>query len=220
MPPTLLLVRHAQALHNLTENYFLPDPALTDHGHEQCVALQRHLKQNLDTELGAHGLSVKDLKLIVVSPLRRTLQTAVEGLGWLIDGGVEVRLDAGWQGKKLPLCSRRSEERSDRRSVSVIGREFRRTGRFGGLVRFHRFHQIGDCLELVAARTGADGEHCEDRLWELRRAVRRLGLCTCGYAEPYLFTWWRLLVWTEMSAKATRSGNVGEHPIQTISEPV
>lgn len=37
-------------------------------------------------------------ELIVVSPMRRTLQTALLGLDWLVKKGVPLRPDAGWQG--------------------------------------------------------------------------------------------------------------------------
>lgn len=37
-------------------------------------------------------------ELIVVSPMRRTLQTALLGLDWLVEKGVPLRPDAGWQG--------------------------------------------------------------------------------------------------------------------------
>jgi len=112
MPPTLLLIRHAQAQHNLTENYDLPDPPLTPQGHQQCRELATHLSRNLGAELRQQSeLRVEDLGLVVVSPMRRTLETAMEGLGWLIgdgdDGegwsGGRVRLDAMWQGKIDPI---------------------------------------------------------------------------------------------------------------------
>jgi broad specificity phosphatase PhoE len=40
----------------------------------------------------------------VVSPLRRTLQTATQGLGWLIEKGVPVQLRADWQENSDAPC--------------------------------------------------------------------------------------------------------------------
>jgi broad specificity phosphatase PhoE len=36
---------------------------------------------------------------IVVSPMRRTIQTALLSLDWLIAKGVAVEVDADWQGR-------------------------------------------------------------------------------------------------------------------------
>jgi hypothetical protein len=44
---------------------------------------------------------------IVVSPMRRTLQTAMLSLDWLVDRGVKIEGNADWQGKPpSPLPSR------------------------------------------------------------------------------------------------------------------
>ncbi|KAK3077941.1 hypothetical protein LTS18_008853, partial [Coniosporium uncinatum] len=107
MPPTLLLIRHAQAQHNLTENYDLPDPPLTPQGHQQCRELAAHLSRNLGEELRQHqrqrGLEVGDIGLVVVSPMRRTLETATEGLGWLIGDGEDDGEEGGWSGRRVRL---------------------------------------------------------------------------------------------------------------------
>ena len=66
---------------------------LSDVGHEQCKELARVLQNDFPIAQKAD--------LVVVSPMRRTLQTAAEGLGWLIERGVPVRLMAEWQGCKL-----------------------------------------------------------------------------------------------------------------------
>jgi broad specificity phosphatase PhoE len=93
MPPTLILIRHAQALHNVASDWSLHDPPLSALGEQQCVELQESLKKE---EL------VNKVDLIVVSAMRRTLQTAKLGLGWLIeDKKVPVIVDAGWQGEFL-----------------------------------------------------------------------------------------------------------------------
>ncbi|KAF1981552.1 phosphoglycerate mutase family protein-like protein [Aulographum hederae CBS 113979] len=67
MPPRLIhLVRHAQGFHNLSyANHSMPDPLLTDYGIQQC----RDLSSNFP--------SLDSLSLIVASPLKRTLYTAL-----------------------------------------------------------------------------------------------------------------------------------------------
>jgi len=59
------LIRHGQALHNVSENWSIPDPILTDLGNFQASNLRNTF----------HNISVN---LIVTSPLRRTIQTAIE----------------------------------------------------------------------------------------------------------------------------------------------
>ncbi|KAF7913859.1 uncharacterized protein EAF01_000265 [Botrytis porri] len=100
MPPTIILIRHAQALHNVSHkarNYELHDPALTDLGFEtQCDELASHLENEVPL--------AREIGLIVVSPMRRTLQTAQQGLGWLMKGGVPVILRPEWQENSDKPC--------------------------------------------------------------------------------------------------------------------
>ena len=66
MAPKIHLVRHAQGLHNLNaENTKIHDPDLTPLGEQQCVELQKKFPHH-------HGVD-----LIVSSPIRRTLYTAL-----------------------------------------------------------------------------------------------------------------------------------------------
>ncbi|KAI9670411.1 MAG: hypothetical protein M1817_004454 [Caeruleum heppii] len=106
MPPTIILVRHAQALHNVNDkfpltsekqdlvltssaqSYHIPDPPLTEVGLRQCSKLHESLK---DLPIA------QDVGLIVVSPMRRTIQTAQLGLQWLLEKGVPMDLRAEWQ---------------------------------------------------------------------------------------------------------------------------
>ena len=70
------------------QDYHLHDPALTDLGFgPQCDELAEHLKTQLSL--------AQEIELIVVSPMRRTLQTAQQSLGWLMERGVPVILRAG-----------------------------------------------------------------------------------------------------------------------------
>ncbi|KAI9874287.1 MAG: hypothetical protein M1830_009887 [Pleopsidium flavum] len=77
-------------------NYELPDPALSELGISQCEQLQAHLKHDLPI--------AQTVGLIVVSPMRRTLQTAKLALGWLIDRGIPVQLRGEWQENSDKPC--------------------------------------------------------------------------------------------------------------------
>ncbi|KAK7747624.1 hypothetical protein SLS62_009035 [Diatrype stigma] len=88
MPPTIILIRHAQAEHNATQNWDIHDPDLSELGQNQCLELRKSLMENpLAQQAG----------LIVVSPMRRTVQTALRSLDWLIEKGVKIEADANWQ---------------------------------------------------------------------------------------------------------------------------
>ncbi|KAL7623553.1 hypothetical protein AAE478_007236 [Parahypoxylon ruwenzoriense] len=88
MPPTLILIRHAQAQHNVSRDFSIPDPDLTEEGHKQCEDLRKSLIENP---------LAQQAELIIVSPLRRVVQTALSSVDWLIEKGVEIEADAGWQ---------------------------------------------------------------------------------------------------------------------------
>ncbi|GAA6061511.1 hypothetical protein JCM10212_004501 [Sporobolomyces blumeae] len=65
----LYLTRHAQAEHNVAEDYSIPDAPLTKLGREQSAKLRK------DTENGF----TKDVELLVSSPLKRPMQTFIIG---------------------------------------------------------------------------------------------------------------------------------------------
>ncbi|KAJ3944756.1 uncharacterized protein N0V96_004770 [Colletotrichum fioriniae] len=88
MPPTIVLIRHAQALHN---DWNIHDPDLSSLGLDQCQELKENLSQRFADETDA---------IIIVSPMRRTIQTALLSLDWLIKKGVPIQADARWQGNK------------------------------------------------------------------------------------------------------------------------
>jgi broad specificity phosphatase PhoE len=68
----------------------LHDPDLSDLGRQQAAELREHLQAHLPPDL--------KVQLIVVSPMRRAVQTCLIALDWLIDSGVPVVPDAQWQG--------------------------------------------------------------------------------------------------------------------------
>lgn len=96
MAPTVILLRHAQGLHNAKKDYSIPDPPLSDFGLQECVELQNHFQKHLD--ISHH------IELIVVSPMRRTLQTAQTALEWLIKRGVQVQPRGEWQENSNAPC--------------------------------------------------------------------------------------------------------------------
>ncbi len=66
MPPLVHFVRHSQAYHNLSiANHSIHDPQLTAYGEEQCRTLQASFPK------------MRDIDLIVSSPLKRTLYTSL-----------------------------------------------------------------------------------------------------------------------------------------------
>ena len=77
----------------------MPDPPLTALGEQQAAELREHLKAHLPAD--------RKVSLIIVSPMRRALQTCLIALDWLIDAGVPVVPDARWQGRfpLLQSCS-------------------------------------------------------------------------------------------------------------------
>ncbi|KAF2966040.1 hypothetical protein GQX73_g7509 [Xylaria multiplex] len=95
MPPTLILVRHAQAEHNDTKDYSIHDPSLTELGREQCVRLRNGLIQDP---------LAQQAELIITSPMRRTIQTALGTVDWLIEKGVKIQADADWQENSAKPC--------------------------------------------------------------------------------------------------------------------
>ncbi|KAI9850449.1 MAG: hypothetical protein M1838_005661 [Thelocarpon superellum] len=80
----------------ILQDYSIPDAPLTELGLAQCKQLQEDLRRDLPL--------ADEIDLIVVSPLRRTLQTAQGGLGWLIERGVPVELHAEWQENSDKPC--------------------------------------------------------------------------------------------------------------------
>ena len=68
MAPTIHCVRHAQGFHNLSvANHQMHDPLLTKLGEEQCKRLQRDFPD------------MSKVDLVVASPLKRTIYTALIG---------------------------------------------------------------------------------------------------------------------------------------------
>ncbi|RFU24433.1 Sedoheptulose-bisphosphatase/4-nitrophenylphosphatase, partial [Scytalidium lignicola] len=89
MPPTNLT--------SSAKDYQIHDPALTDLGFgPQCQELAKFLQDEVPL--------AQEIGLIVISPMRRTLQTAQQALGWLMERGVPVVLRAEWQENSDKPC--------------------------------------------------------------------------------------------------------------------
>ncbi|CAH0051509.1 unnamed protein product [Clonostachys solani] len=99
MAPRIVLIRHAQALHNVNKEYDLHDPPVTELGVEQCALLRQSLRDrfaSLPLKLGEVA--------IIASPMRRTLQTAQLSLDWLVDRGIKIVANADWQENSDKPC--------------------------------------------------------------------------------------------------------------------
>ncbi|KAL2022237.1 hypothetical protein VTK56DRAFT_5847 [Thermocarpiscus australiensis] len=96
MPPTVILVRHAQALHNVHGDYSIHDPELSELGRQQCEELRKTLTPRIPHDL--------DVGLIIVSPMRRTIETALLAFPELIARGVPIIAHAGWQENTSKPC--------------------------------------------------------------------------------------------------------------------
>ncbi|KAI1350711.1 phosphoglycerate mutase-like protein [Xylaria sp. FL0043] len=108
MPPTLILIRHAEAEHNDTKDYSIYDPSLTKLGREQCTRLRQRLMEDP---------LAQQAELIITSPMRRTIQTALDTVDWLMEEGIKVKADARWQENTAKPCDVGSE-------ISKIADEF------------------------------------------------------------------------------------------------
>ncbi|KAL1303675.1 hypothetical protein AAFC00_007029 [Neodothiora populina] len=96
MPPTLILIRHGEALHNVEKDYSIPDPVLTKLGRKQCADLHEQLKESLPL--------AQQVEAIVSSPMVRTIETTLIGLDWLIKKSIPIELDPLWQENSSKPC--------------------------------------------------------------------------------------------------------------------
>lgn len=79
MAPIVHCVRHAQGYHNLSvANHSMPDPSLTSLGEEQCRQLKKDFPYHTSVQL------------LVASPLRRTIYTALHAFTPELDQGMTI----------------------------------------------------------------------------------------------------------------------------------
>ena len=78
-----LTISHFQGFHNLnTANHVIPDPLLTDLGHEQCRRLRGTFPHH------------DRIELVTASPLRRTIYTALESFEPVFQASPDMKLIA------------------------------------------------------------------------------------------------------------------------------
>ncbi|KAM0232677.1 hypothetical protein ACHAP5_010653 [Fusarium lateritium] len=77
----------------------LPDPPLTEKGEGQCSLLRENLLETF-----SNAVDNPDDVAIIVSPMRRTLQTAMLSLDWLVERGVKIEGNADWQENSAKPC--------------------------------------------------------------------------------------------------------------------
>ncbi|ODA83029.1 hypothetical protein RJ55_01538 [Drechmeria coniospora] len=78
-------------------DYDIPDPPLSDLGVQQCAVLRESLLERFG-HVAATDVTV------IVSPMRRTLQTATIALDWLLERGVGFEANADWQENSCKPC--------------------------------------------------------------------------------------------------------------------
>lgn len=107
MPPVIHCIRHAQGVHNLSyANHSLPDPSLTPFGEQQC--------RDIAATFPYHN----QIELVVTSPFRRAICTALLSFAPEVERGVKVlALPQLQEASDLP-CDTGSE-------LSVIKDEFK-----------------------------------------------------------------------------------------------
>lgn len=71
---------------------------LTKLGHQQCDALRSNLEKRFAREIEASGNIA-----VIASPMRRTLETTLRSLDWVLARGVTIEANADWQGKRFAL---------------------------------------------------------------------------------------------------------------------
>eukprot|EP00421_Protoceratium_reticulatum_P009840 CAMPEP_0168358606 /NCGR_PEP_ID=MMETSP0228-20121227/1206_1 /TAXON_ID=133427 /ORGANISM="Protoceratium reticulatum, Strain CCCM 535 (=CCMP 1889)" /LENGTH=235 /DNA_ID=CAMNT_0008371195 /DNA_START=55 /DNA_END=759 /DNA_ORIENTATION=- len=85
----VFFVRHGEAQHNVGMDFSIPDPVLTPRGEEQSFSL----KANAFLAAALSDDARWRAQLLVVSPLRRTVQTAALGFGglapWLLEPDIQ-----------------------------------------------------------------------------------------------------------------------------------
>ncbi|KPA44301.1 phosphoglycerate mutase [Fusarium langsethiae] len=93
-------------------DYTLPDPPLTDEGEAQCAKLRENLISTFSKDV-----ENPDDIAIVVSPMRRTLQTAMLSMDWLVGRGVKIEGNADWQENSDKPCDTGSK-------ISSVSKDF------------------------------------------------------------------------------------------------
>ncbi|KAI4142245.1 MAG: hypothetical protein L6R39_005022 [Caloplaca ligustica] len=169
MAPTIHLVRHAQAVHNLTTaNQHMHDPPLTSFGEQQC------------RELSARFPHHSSIDLLVSSPLRRTMQTTLIAFKPELSRGVKyIALPEVQETSDLP-CDTGSK-------LSVLKEEFKDQPVDFSLVPKDWDSKQG---KWVANQEAIERRCCEARKWLKDRSEANIVVVTHGGLLHYLTEDW------------------------------
>jgi broad specificity phosphatase PhoE len=105
MAAQIHLVRHAEAVHNATKDKNIVDPPLTEYGVQQSLLLRQTFPHH------------DKVGVVLTSPLRRGIQTALGGFGHLAEQGIPLTIYPDIQ----PRNSKNSDYGTDR---EVLETEF------------------------------------------------------------------------------------------------
>lgn len=144
-PKVLYLVRHAEGAHNVSlENHGIHDPDLTEKGKQQC----RSLCQTFEFH--------DKINLLVASPIRRTIQTALFSFEPVVRRGLKILA--------LPGAQESSDDPCDTGSPTDLLRQ-----EFGGVVDLHLMENDWNSK---SGKYAPDVPHLQERARELRCWLR------------------------------------------------
>jgi broad specificity phosphatase PhoE len=159
MPSTIYLVRHAESVHNVTKDFNIRDPDLTDLGLTQASAL------------AASFPALSSAAVVLTSPMTRAIQTTLAAFGAIIEDGVELVLEPDLQERSDLPCDTGSD-------LATLGERFGHLG-----VAFQR--SLDDHWYLKEGPYAADDEAVAARARTVRRTLQELAnrLAEGGLAE-------------------------------------
>ncbi|EAQ84235.1 hypothetical protein CHGG_10639 [Chaetomium globosum CBS 148.51] len=99
MSSTVYLVRHAESVHNVTKDFNLRDPGLTELGFTQAASL-------------ASFPALSSIAIVLTSPLTRAIETTIAGFGAIVDQSIGGET-GGREGVARLILDPDLQERSD-----------------------------------------------------------------------------------------------------------
>jgi broad specificity phosphatase PhoE len=153
MAPIIYLVRHAESTHNVSKDFSLRDPPLTDLGRTQASALVRNFPDPAS------------IAVVLTSPLTRTLETTLAAFGHILDKKYVGEAGAADGGARLiidPDLQERSDLPCDTGSAQAD-----LEARFLGL----DFDVLGADWHVKAGAYAADDKAVEARAERVRRRL-------------------------------------------------
>ncbi|KAK4159744.1 histidine phosphatase superfamily [Cladorrhinum sp. PSN259] len=144
---TIYLLRHAESVHNVTKDFSIRDPGLTELGKTQAAALRSTFP------------ALDSIGLIVSSPLTRTIETTLAAFGDIIDKGEKTKLVFE------PYLQERSDLPCDTGSELSVLEE-----KFIGLSGFDK-NILGDGWWVKEGANAADDASVAKRAAEVRKKL-------------------------------------------------